>query len=97
MKPGNTHKSKVSKARMCCLLDLLNIYREMIMKEFEVIQGFVITGRTLHVIRYVDNVVLIADTKIKLQESDRNEKIGLKIQVRRQNLWLSVNRNNNFF
>lgn len=70
--------------------DLFNFYNEAIMRELDVLPGFIIVSHNLK-IRYADDTVVIADTEKKLQELlqkeiKENEKKGLNIK--RYNIWL---------
>lgn len=49
-------------------LDLFNLYKEAVLRELEVLLRFVIGGHNLNNIRYVDDIVLIADAEGKLQD-----------------------------
>ena len=47
--------------------DLFNIYSEMILRELEGMEGFIIGGHNLNNLRYADDTVLIAQSEEKLQ------------------------------
>lgn len=55
--------------RQGCVLspDLFSLYGEIIMRDIEDCEGISIGGRNINNLRYADDTVLIADTKVKLQ------------------------------
>ncbi len=70
---------------MCLLTGL---YSEAILRELEILPGFIIGGHNLNNIRYADDTVLIADTEKKLQNllqkvAKESEKKGLSINYKK--------------
>ena len=49
--------------------DPFNIYREMILRELEGIEEFIVGGQNFNNLRYADDTVLIAQSKENLQEN----------------------------
>lgn len=48
--------------------DLINHHIDIILRELEILPGFIIGSHNLDNIRYADNTMLITNTKRKLQE-----------------------------
>ena len=48
--------------------DLFNLYSEMILRELEGLQGFVVGGHNMNNLRYADDTALISDSAEKLQK-----------------------------
>ena len=66
--------------------DLFNLYREIIMREIETMEGFSIGGRIINNVRYADDTALVADSVEKLQElvsavRTASEEKGLRINI----------------
>src|SRR5438132_8474239 len=67
---------------------IINLYSENIMRHIEGVGGLIIGGHTLNNLRYADDIVLIAQSKEKLQEmldiiDSYNEENGLSINQRK--------------
>ena len=76
--------------RQGCVLSpiLFNIYTELIFRQFEDLSGTSIGGRNISNLRYVDDTVLVADSKEKLQElvneaKIESEKFGLGMNTKK--------------
>eukprot|EP00795_Rhopilema_esculentum_P010625 gene10625-biopygen13131 len=48
--------------------DLFNLYSELILRELDGMQGFIIGGHNMNNLRYADDTVLISESAEKLQE-----------------------------
>ena len=71
--------------------DLFNLYSEIILREVEGLQGFVIGGHNMNNLRYADDTVLISESEDKLQELldkvvEESRKIGFRSIARKQNV-----------
>ena len=55
--------------RQRCALspDLFNLYNETISREIEDLNGFILSGRNVTNLRYVDETLLIADSEEQIQ------------------------------
>lgn len=78
--------------------DLFNRYSEAIVRELEVVPGFVIGGHNLNSIRYADVTVLIADTERTLQKLLRklvkkSKRKGLNINYKKTEYMFISKRN----
>ncbi|XP_037794114.1 uncharacterized protein LOC119589587 [Penaeus monodon] len=67
---------------------LFNLYSELILRELEGLQGFVIGGHNMNNIRYADDTVLISESEGKLQELldkvvEESAKKGLTINCKK--------------
>ena len=93
MKVGN-EKSKFTNicrgVRQGCVFapDIFNLYSEIILRELEGRQGFVIGGHNMNNLRYADDTVLISESEDKLQELlrkviEESEKKGLTINCKK--------------
>ena len=76
--------------RQGCVLSpiLFNIYTELIFRQFEHLEGTSIGGRNISNLRYVDDTVLVSDTKEGLQSlvtaaKIESEKAGLGMNVKK--------------
>ena len=76
--------------RQGCVLSpiLFNIYTELIFRQFENLKGTTIGGMNISNLRYVDDTVLVSDTKDGLQElvteaKVESEKAGLGMNVKK--------------
>lgn len=68
--------------------DLFNLYSETILRELEILSGFIIDGHNLDNIRHSDDTVLIAEMEKKLQNLlqkvvKESEKKGLSINYKK--------------
>ncbi|XP_037779155.1 uncharacterized protein LOC119575579 [Penaeus monodon] len=68
--------------------DLFNLYSELILRELEGLQEFVIGGHNMNNIRYADDTVLISESEGKLQELldkvvEKSAKKGLTINCKK--------------
>ena len=68
--------------------DLFNLYSEMILRELEGLQGFVVGGHNMNNLRYADDTALTSDSAEKLQKLldkvvEESRKKGLTINCKK--------------
>lgn len=74
MNPNRTELSHYTKiecgVRKGCVFspDLFNLYREMILRELNELSGFIVGGKNISNLRYVNYTALVADSEEKLQQ-----------------------------